>query len=92
MRPEGVVLPAPPVGQDLGLRSCCEQLGVEELIPEAAVVDEVERSSYDSAQPFSHGDPGSINAVAVPLPSHQFRRAWEMNSGPLSDLMNDGGG
>ncbi len=37
MWPERVVLPAPAIGQDLRLGSCGEQLGVEELIPEAAV-------------------------------------------------------
>jgi len=72
----GVVLPAPAIGKDLSFRSCREQLGVEEIIPEPAVVDEVERSAYDSAKPFSPGDPGSMSAVVVPLPSHQFRRAW----------------
>ena len=60
VRPERVVLPAPTIGQDLRLRSCGEQLGVQELTPESAVVDEVERSSYDSAKPFPHGDPGSM--------------------------------
>jgi hypothetical protein len=60
VRPDCVVLPAPTIGQDLRLRSCGEQLGVEELIPEAAVVDEDERSSSDSANPFSHGDPGAM--------------------------------
>jgi len=71
VRPERVELPAPAVGQDLGLRSRVEQLGVEELIPEPGVVDEVERISYDSAKPFSHGDPGSMYAVVAPLPLHQ---------------------
>ncbi len=37
MRPEGVVLPAPAVGQALGLRHRGKQLGVEEFIPEPAV-------------------------------------------------------
>ena len=37
MRPERVVLPAPTIGQDLRLRSCGNQLGVEELIPEPAI-------------------------------------------------------
>jgi hypothetical protein len=37
VRPDCVVLPAPAIGQDLRLWSCGEQLGVEELIPEAAV-------------------------------------------------------
>jgi hypothetical protein len=37
MQPEGVVLPAPTISQDLRLRSCCELLGIEELIPEPAV-------------------------------------------------------
>jgi hypothetical protein len=37
MRTDGVVLPAPAVGQDMGLRSCGEQLSVEELISEPAV-------------------------------------------------------
>jgi len=44
----------------LCLRSGGEQLGVEKLIPEAAVVDVVELSSYDSANPFSQGDPGAM--------------------------------
>lgn len=60
MRPECVVLPAPAIGQALGFRHRGEQLGVEEFIPEPAVVDEVERSSYDSAKPFCHGAPGSM--------------------------------
>jgi hypothetical protein len=60
VRPEGVALGAPTISQDLGLRSCGEWLGVEELIPEPAVVDEVERSSYDAAKPFSQGDPDSM--------------------------------
>jgi hypothetical protein len=90
MWPERVVLPAPAIGQDLNFRSCGEQLGVEEFIPKAAVVDEVERSSYDSEKLFSHEDPGSINSVAVPLPSHQFRRAWEMISGALSERLKAG--
>jgi hypothetical protein len=60
VRPESVVLPTPTFGQELSLRSRGEQLGIEELIPEPAVVDAVERSSYDSAKPFSHGDPGSM--------------------------------
>ncbi len=37
MWPESVVLPAPAIGQNLCLWGCGEQLGVEELIPEAAV-------------------------------------------------------
>ena len=76
MRPESVVLPPPAISEELSLRSRGEQLRVEELIPEPAVVDEVERSSYDSAKPFSQGDPGSMLVVVVPLPSHQLRRAW----------------
>jgi len=38
MWPERVVLPAPVISQELGLGSCGEQLGVEELIPEPSVV------------------------------------------------------
>jgi len=57
---ESVVLPAPAISQELGLGSCGEQLGVEKLIPEPAVVDVVERTSYDSTKPFSHGDPASM--------------------------------
>jgi len=37
VRPEGVVLPAPAIGQALGLIHRGEQLGVEELVPEPAV-------------------------------------------------------
>ena len=91
MRPEGVVLPAPSISQGLGLGHGGEQLGIQELIPEPAVVDAVERSSYDSAKPFCHRDPGSMYAVVVLLLSAQPLRAWAMNSGPLSLRMNAGG-
>ena len=37
VRPDRVVLPAPTIGQDLRLKSCGEQLGVEEFIPEPAI-------------------------------------------------------
>ena len=37
MRPEGVVLPAPAVGQALGFSHRDKQFSVEELIPEPAV-------------------------------------------------------
>jgi len=37
MWPERVVLPAPVISQELGLGSCGEKLGVEELIPEPSV-------------------------------------------------------
>ena len=37
MGPEGVVLPAPAIGQALGLSHRGEQLGVEEFVPEPAV-------------------------------------------------------
>jgi len=68
MRAERVVLPAPAIGQDLRLGSCCEQLGVVELIPEAAV--------KGFRESFSHGDPGAMKAVlVVVLVSHQFCRA-----------------
>jgi hypothetical protein len=81
------------IGQDLSLRSCGEQLRIEELIAEPAVVDEVKRSSYDSANSFSHGEPGAMVAVLVMVPaSHQSRRAWAMNCGPLSLRMNNGAG
>lgn len=50
VRPAGVVLPVPWVGQDLRLRSCGEQLGVDELI--------AKRPLNDPAKPFSQGDPG----------------------------------
>ena len=37
MGPEGVVLPAPAIGQALGPSHRGEQLGVEEFVPEPAV-------------------------------------------------------
>jgi hypothetical protein len=37
VRPERVVLPTPTIGQDLRLRSCGKELGVEELISEPAI-------------------------------------------------------
>ena len=43
------IVSAPAIGQTLGLSQRCKQLGVEEFISELAVVDNVERSSYDSA-------------------------------------------
>lgn len=60
VRPGGLALPTPRIGEECSLWGRGEQLGVEELITESAVVDEVVRSSYDSAKPLSHGDPGSI--------------------------------
>jgi len=60
MRPQVVVLTPPATSQGLGLGHGGEQLGVQELIPEPPVVDVVERSSYDSAKPFCHGDSGSM--------------------------------
>jgi len=60
MRPQVVVLPPPAISQGLGLGDGGEQLGVQELIPEPAVVDVVERRSYDSAKPFCHGVTGSM--------------------------------
>ena len=49
------------------------------------------RPLNDSANPFSQGDPGTMYAVlVVVLASHQSRRAWAMNSGPLSLQMNAG--
>jgi len=79
MRPERVVLPAPAISQGLGLIHCGEQLGVQEFIPEPAVVNSAERSSQDSPKPFCHGDPGSMYVVVVPPFSPQRLRAWAMN-------------
>ena len=58
--PQGVVLPAPAISQGLCLSHRGKQHGVQEFIPEPAVVDAVERSSEDSAKPCCHGDPGSM--------------------------------
>lgn len=82
MRPEGVVLPA--ISQCMGLCNRGEQLSSEELVTKPAIIDVIERSSYDYAKPFCHDDPGSVYAVAEPLPGHHSCKAWAMNSGPLS--------
>jgi hypothetical protein len=37
VRPESVGFPAPAIGQDLSLWGCCEQRGIEELIPESSI-------------------------------------------------------
>ena len=66
MRPECVVLPAPVLGQDLRLGSGGEQLGVEELIPEAAV-----KGFRESVLPWgSRGDIGRAGGGAglAPVP------------------------
>jgi hypothetical protein len=52
MWPERVVLPAPAISQQLGLGSHGEQLGVEELMPEAAI-----KRFRKSVLP---GDPGAM--------------------------------
>lgn len=79
-RPERVALPSPVVSQ----------FRREQLIPEPSVVDELERSSYDSVKPFCQGDPGSISPVpAAPL-SLQHLSAWARNSGPLSRRQSNG--
>ena len=84
MGPEGVVLPAPAIGQALGFRHRGEQLGVEEFIPEPAV----ERLGKAVLPRCSWFDVGSAGALFW----HHFLRAWAMNSGPLSDRMNLGAG
>ena len=92
MRPQGAVLPSTSISQGLGLGRGGEELRIQEFIPEAAVVDAVERSSYDSAKPFCHGEPGSMYAFVVPLFALQVLRACAMNSGPLSLRMYAGAG
>ena len=65
MRPEGVVLPAPAIGQALGFRHRGEQLGVEEFIPEPAV----ERLGKAVLPRCSWFDVGGASAAALaPLP------------------------
>ena len=61
-----------------------KQLGVQELITELAVVDEVERNSNDTANPFCPHDSGSMQALLVPLLLRKRMKAWAMNSDPLS--------
>ncbi len=85
MRPECVVLPAPTIGQDLRLRSGGEQLSVEELIPEPAIERFRESVLPGGSRPM-------YAVLVVVLASHQSRRAWAMNSGPLSLRMNAGAG
>ena len=55
-----VLLPAPTLSQDLHLRSCRGQCGAEESSAEAAVADEVERSSSESAHQLFQYHPGSM--------------------------------
>ena len=66
VRPERVVLPAPTIGQDLRLRSCGNQLGVEELIPEPAI----ERFRESVLPGGSRGDVGRAGGGAglTPVP------------------------
>ena len=60
MGSEGVVLPVSAVGQTLGLSRRGEQLGVEYA--------SLNRLLNDSAKSFCHGEPGSMDTLAVPLP------------------------
>lgn len=63
MEPEGVVLPAPAVGQAVSLIYRGEQIDVQEYITHPSVVK--------FAGPFCHCDPVSTTAVVVPRVSHQ---------------------
>ena len=93
MGPDCVVLPSSAISPELSLGSRGEQLAIEELISEPAVVNAVQRGSYDSANRFFHGDPGLMSAVVVvSLASHPFRRAWAIKSGPFSNRMTIGAG
>jgi hypothetical protein len=44
-----------------------------------------------SQSPFSHGEPGGMNAVFAPTAPIQARTFLAINSAPLSDLMYSGG-
>ena len=52
MRPDGVVVDAPLLDQDLGFPQAVEDFAIEQLIPEPGT----EAPQY----PFSEGDPGSM--------------------------------
>ena len=65
MRPEGVVLPAPAIGQALGFRHRGEKLGVEEFIPEPAV-EQLGKAVLERRSWFDVGSAGA--AVLAPLP------------------------
>ncbi len=85
MGPEAVVLSVPAIRQTLGLGYGCEQLGVEQLILEAAV----ERFGKAVLPLGTRLDVGRVGAAA-PTPAPQ--KAWAMNSRPLPLLMNAGAG
>jgi hypothetical protein len=60
MRSVCVVLDSVLLCQYPGFLHRSEQFDIQEFIPQPAVVDEVERSSYDSTNGFSQGAPGGM--------------------------------
>ena len=65
MWPKGVVLPAAAIGQDLRLRSGGEQLGVQELISEAAV-ERLGDAVLPRGHRFAVGGAGGSGLTPVP--------------------------
>jgi len=51
MRPDGVVVDAPLLDQDLGFPQAVEDFAIEQLIPEPGI---------EALAVFSQGDPGSM--------------------------------
>ncbi len=74
-------------GQALSLSHRGEQIHVWPPAGFAYRNSSLNRLLSDSAKLFWHGDPGSMQAVVMPLLLDHRRRAWAMNSGPLSLLM-----
>lgn len=61
MRPDRVVLSAEALGHGLSLSSCCEQHGIEELIPDPSV----ERLGKDVLPWRSRHNVSTVDGVAV---------------------------
>lgn len=84
MRPGGVVLPVPAIGQCLRPG----HLGESSVFRNSSR----KRPLKDSEKPFCRGHPGSMYAVVVLLVLSMCLRVRAMNSGPLSDWKNAGAG
>ena len=82
MWPHRVVVPPPTFNEDLGLQQRIKLLTGQQLVAKLP--------SKLSQQPFSQGDPGSINNVFTPIRGSHSRTFPAVNSGPRAPTRSVG--